>query len=273
MSATPDLVLKVFISAAIVASLADMLLLQSLKRYVPDFSSPSFYQNNLSWVARMPGVRQLVGGSALEFMKTRTIWFPATEIIFATAAAATLYEFGLTYAFFRTMSFIYLALLLTIISLKTPGFLVPHRVTVWAIPFALITGAVPGALGPDSQALVDTTLGALLGLGLFGGIYLGGYVYAAVALPDDTPRNVAFGMGNVVAAIMVGAFCGWQRMLPMVLITTFSGAIGAYIVIFYRSFAQGRLQIGPATSYPPYIYFGGAVSLIFYSEIQALLAG
>jgi hypothetical protein len=139
MSITLDIAFKVFLSAITAACVIDMYYLQRLKSFNQEFTRPAFIQKNLSWVANIRPIRWILGDETLVFMKSRTLWFPATELAFAGLAVASLYTYGFGLAFFRSLIFIYMALMMSIISWKTPskGNLIPFVVVIPGIIVAL----------------------------------------------------------------------------------------------------------------------------------------
>lgn len=267
MSISPELALKVFLSATMIASIGDMFVLQVLKSYSLEYRSRTFSRQNLEWTTRVPFFQQLLGAGTLDFMKSRTLWFPFQELLFGGLAVLCLLTYDLSFALLRALVFIYLALLMGVISLRTPsaGYAVPTLIVRRGILIGLLTSLLPGTGGP-----IEAGLGAGLGFGLFYLLYGGGLLFAAA---NKQNAGEAFGRGNITAATMVGAFCGWHLMIYVIFITLLSGAMGAIAFLSYDLVRNRQYQATKALPYTHYLSIGGVIAITLGLETLQKLLG
>ncbi|MBZ0317770.1 MAG: A24 family peptidase [Anaerolineae bacterium] len=267
MSISPELALKVFLSATMTASIGDMFVLQVLKRYSLEYRSGSFFRQNLEWVNRAPFLQQLLGAETLDFMKSRTLWFPFQELLFGSLAVLCLLTYDLSFALLRALVFIYLALLMGVINLRTPSasYAVPALIVLRGIVLGLLTSLLPGTGG-----LLEAALGAGLGFGIFFLMYAGGLLFAAVA---NQRAGDAFGWGNITAATMVGAFCGWRLTIFATIIAIELGALGAIAFLIYQRLRRQSSQQFAALPYAHYISIGGVIAITLGLETLQKLLG
>ncbi len=161
-----------------------------------------------------------------------------------------------------------------------------HRI----VPFAAV---VPGALVALADALItgrpgigDSLLGGVVGYGVFWVFYRGGALFLMAVSrrsPDGSEvkspggaedgEEIAFGFGDVMLAALCGLIIGWQALIFAMLITVFSGAVGALAYIIGRMLSRGRYIAFAAIPYGPYIILGATVMLLWREPIKAFLQG
>lgn len=135
--------------------------------------------------------------------------YPMVELVSAVAAVACVALFGLELSAFRAFAFVAFLIALTYIDLE--HWLLPHAVTWPGIAVGLATSWIPG--GP---VWLDAFIGAAAGFGAF---WLLRIVASAIL------RKEALGGGDVYLLAMIGAFLGWQALLPVVFLASVQGSI------------------------------------------------
>ncbi len=126
--------------------------------------------------------------------------------------------------------------------------------------------SLPGIVAGFLASLLVLPTGYLSSLG---GIAAGGGVLLAVALiyRGITGRE-GMGGGDVKLLAMIGAFLGWQSVLPVLLVSSFLGSlIGLSLII-----VKGK-DMKFAVPYGPFLAMGAVVFLFAREEISAVLYG
>ena len=123
-------------------------------------------------------------------------------------------------------------------------------------PRLIVAGLVLrfGALGLFQQELLtDMLVGMLVGAGLF----------TMIDLIYQTLRNrPGLGAGDAPMLGLIGAFVGWQGILPVVGFSAFVGVVVAFPVILFR-----KQQMDTPIPYVPFLAAAGVV--IFFLETLA----
>lgn len=145
--------------------------------------------------------------------------YPAVELLTGLLALALVQRFGLDPRV--PALFVFVALLVSITYIDVDHWIIPHVLT-WP---GIVVGLATSAFDPGRTA-VDSVLGALVGF--FG--------FAAVAwLAAKAFRKEALGQGDWWLLAMIGAFLGYQALLPVVLLASVQGSVlGVLLILFGR---------------------------------------
>jgi leader peptidase (prepilin peptidase)/N-methyltransferase len=146
--------------------------------------------------------------------------YPAVELLTGLLALALVQRFGLGLR--APVCFVLVALLVAITYIDVDHWIIPHALTWPGIVFGLATSFVDPGRTP-----LESLLGALGGF--FG--------FAAVAwLAAKAFRKEALGQGDWWLLGMIGAFLGYQALLPVVLLASVQGSVlGILLLLVGRS--------------------------------------
>lgn len=149
-----------------------------------------------------------------------SIRYPVVELLVGLLALALARRYGLDWP--TLTFFIFSALLVAIAYIDLDHWIIPHVLT-W--PGILI--GLAASFGNPALGLRDASIGAFVGF--FG--------FAAFAFFAGKIFNKdALGAGDWWLLGMIGAFLGWQSLLPVVLLASVQGSIiGILLIVFGRS--------------------------------------
>ena len=156
---------------------------------------------------------------------------------------------------------IFLGMLIALSLIDIRWKIIPDQFSIYAIPFGIaLAFALPQLRGQPIDVVpsgIDATIGAVAGVASLLSI-MG--IYWLVR------REEGMGMGDVKLLGMMGAFLGWQALLPIVLIGSISGSIiGVSLML-----TQGR-GFRSQVPFGPFLSLGGIVYLFFWRDIQSTL--
>ena len=151
--------------------------------------------------------------------------YPIVELLTAVLVLAVYHRYGMGWPTLGYALFVCALLALTFIDLDT--WLLPHEIT-WPL---IVLGLVSFLWNPDLR-LVDSAIGAAAG-GLF---------FAAIALfGEKVLKKETMGWGDVYLLAAIGAWLGWQALLPVVLLSAVQGSIvGALLLWLKRPHRSGQ---------------------------------
>lgn len=113
--------------------------------------------------------------------------------------------------------------------------------------------------------LVLGVLGAVTGYLLTYAIYLFGILFLRLVNRGRRVKinTVAFGMGDVKLAGLLGALVGFPAIFYVLLYAILLGGVGALLAIVLQLVRTRRLALGMAIPYGPYLILAGGAYLIF----------
>ena len=164
--------------------------------------------------------------------------YPLVELLTALLVVAIFRLFGFEWATLGYAIFVCALVALTFIDLDT--WLLPHEITWPLIALGLLS-----PLWNPSLRFVDAAIGAAAGAGFFAAIALFG---------EKVLRRETMGWGDVYLLGAIGAWLGWQSLLPVVLLSAVQGSIaGALLLLLKRPHggteaAQSVPQEGPVAA-------------------------
>lgn len=284
MDATTILAFKMFVSAAIVACLLNMYIVQQLKILTGRFRSGDFAIDNLRWVNTLSVFRKVIGDSTISYMRSRTLLFPLFELTFATLAAVSLYTQGLGVVFIRTGIFLTMALPLAIISWQDdPGrSIAPNLITYTGTLIGILTSLIPGlsqSILPYSliQLVAKLTSGSdywtdiMLHLtdSILGGLVGGGFLWLIGWLWERLRGVEAMGLGAVKSMMMIGTFSGVSSGLLAVFLGVVSGSIFGVVIMFRR----GERDMQMFLPFVSFLVVGGVIAMLWGDSIVTWYVG
>lgn len=190
---------------------------------------------------------------------------------------ATRYPFGIYLALLCFFSAI--LLLIAVIDLE-------HKLilNVISLPMTALAFLVsPLLLGGPSATLATldlkiywlSFLGIIAGYGVTLGIYYLGALFLRLINRGRAQKinTVAFGMGDVKLAGLLGALVGFPAIIYVLIYAILLGGIGAALVILTRLATRRGYSAYMAIPYGPYLILAGGAFLYFGNELFARLFG
>jgi leader peptidase (prepilin peptidase) / N-methyltransferase len=184
----------------------------------------------------------LLRGKCQNCKKTISVRYPIVELLMGILFAAIYYRFGMTFSTFEYFIFIFGLVTASFIDLD--HMILPDQFTLSGI----VLGLLGALLNPD-RLFLDSFLGVVLG----GGVLLAtAYLYFAVRKIDG------MGGGDIKLLAWIGAVCGVQSLLFVIL---FSSVVGLIFGLIYMIGSKEGLKTG--IPFGPYLSMGAIVYLIF----------
>jgi leader peptidase (prepilin peptidase)/N-methyltransferase len=153
--------------------------------------------------------------------------YPLVEALVAAAAVLAWWRHGLGLPFLAELVLVSLLVALAFIDLDT--WLLPHALSWPLIAAGLLASAAGASAAPG---LASSALGAAVGFGLFGLIWL---------LAEKVLHREAMGLGDAFLLGGIGAWLGIGALLPVILLASVQGSVVGLLLI-----ALGRSQPGPS---------------------------
>ena len=153
-------------------------------------------------------------------------------------------------------------MLITVIDLE-------HKLILFVVIIpASVLAIIESALLPvPPPALGDALLGGLLGLGVYGAIFVGGIGFSSLMGTSE----IAFGFGDVMLGMFCGLLVGWQAFLFALMLTIFIGALGAVLYLLIRFILRRQYAMFTALPYGPYMVLGTVIMLLWRDEVRDFL--
>jgi len=197
----------------------------------------------IRWYQNVPVVSYLaLRGHCAACRAAISFRYPLIELLTGLLFVYVTWTFGIGWPTFIYWVFVAMLVVITFIDLD-------HQI----IPNVI---SLPGiALGFLSSFLVPwiTWSDSLLGIALGGGsLWLVAVLYALIAKAEG------MGMGDVKLLAMIGAFLGYQAILPVVLLSSFSGAFVGLMAMAGQG--KGRKYAIP---FGPFLSLGALVYLFW----------
>ena len=185
----------------------------------PPSSCPSC-KTGIRWYHNIPIVSYLaLRGRCANCNAPFSPRYLAVEVITGACALACVSVFGLTP--FAARAFLLVAILIALTYIDLEHWLLPHVITWPAIVLGLATSWVEYAPG-----LQDAAIGAAAGFAGF---------WALRILASLIFRKEALGGGDLWLLALIGAFLGWQALLPVVFLASVQGsAVGIFLLLLTR---------------------------------------
>ena len=199
----------------------------------------------------IPVVSWLLLGGKCKSCKARiSARYPVVEILGGVLAVAAIVAFGATAKGAAACVLLWTLVALTMIDADTQY--LPDDLTLPLLWAGLLVNLF-GLFAP----LYDAVIGAIAGYVSLWSVY---WIFKIVR------RKEGMGYGDFKLLAALGAWLGWEALLPIVLVSSIAGAVvGIALIVF-----KGRDHAVPF-AYGPYLATAGAITLFFGSALSRLL--
>ena len=195
-----------------------------------------FYDN-------LPLISYLVLKGRCRYCKAPISWrYPLVELLSASFAGVLYSRLGISPALFAYHLFLSALIVLTFIDLDAQ--ILPDLITMPVTGAGLISSLLAETTPP-----LNSLIGATAGFGIF---FIIAFVYKWVR------GREGLGGGDAKLMAMVGAFLGWQGILPTILIGSVSGLLAALILMAFK----GRGYHEPIP-FGPFLSLGATSTLLW----------
>lgn len=192
---------------------------------------------------------------------------PVVELAAALLFVFLLNRFGLTWT---TVGFAVMSTVLLLISVID----FEHRLilNVVVLPFTLITlllSPILLGLATIQIAILNSIVGAVVGYLLVLVIYLFGklFVRLMARLGRAYGDEVAFGLGDLKLAGLIGAIVGFPAVVIALVYAILFGGVGAIFVLIFQILVRKRYSVSTAIPYGPFIALAGWVVMVWGSDL------
>ncbi len=208
----------------------------------PPSSCPSCHKV-LKIYDNVPLLSYLLLRGRCRFCRAAISWrYPLVEFLAGAMAGLIYLRLGLSPELFVYFFFVASLLALSFIDLDTQ--LLPDVITIPGIIVGLIASTLTSMVSP---------LDSIIGVGAGGGFFLFiAWAYQAIR------GRAGLGGGDVKLLAMVGAFLGWQGLLPTILVGSLSGLLAAVIMII-----KGGRGVAEPLPFGPFLSLGATATLIW----------
>ncbi|BCO10316.1 type 4 prepilin-like proteins leader peptide-processing enzyme [Desulfolithobacter dissulfuricans] len=212
----------------------------------------------ICWYDNIPVVSYLVlRGKCRRCGQRISLQYPLVELCMGLLSMALFHRFGPGFDF--AYYFVFLAALLVIIFIDIHHQIIPDVISLPGIILGFC-----GSFFADNVSWTQSGLGILLGGGLLYGVALGYYLLT---------RREGMGGGDIKLLAMIGAFLGWQSLLSVVFISSFTGSIiGIAAMVRQGKGGQTRIPFGPflAVAAMTYLFFNQEILLLWKRYLGAV---
>jgi leader peptidase (prepilin peptidase) / N-methyltransferase len=164
------------------------------------------------------------------------------EALTGVLFALILLRFGLQWA--TAVYWLFAAALVVITFIDLDHQIIPDVISLPGIPIGFLAAfAVPWL------SWSDAALGILLG---------GGSLFLVAAGYELLTKKEGMGGGDIKLLAMIGAFLGWQAVLPVIFLSSFVGSLVGVPLMFIKK-ADGRLAI----PFGPFLALGALIYLLW----------
>lgn len=194
---------------------------------------------------------------------------PLLELTTAAAFAYLAARYPLDLFLFAACLFTTILLLIAVIDIEHKLILnvvvLPATVLALLLSPILLAPAPPTLSTLNPRLILVSLLGAAIGYILTYGIYLLGILFVRFLNRNRANKinTVAFGMGDVKLAGMLGAMVGVPAILYVLIYAIIFGGIGAVAAIVYQMVRRSGYSAFMAIPYGPYLILAGWGFLIF----------
>lgn len=192
-----------------------------------------------------------LGGKCSNCKAKISLRYPSVEFINGVLSALVAFTFGATWLTLALLIFTWSLLVLTLIDFDHQ--LLPDDITIPLLWLGLLVNALDLGFG---VSLDDAVIGAIAGYLVLWAFY---WVFKL------TTNKEGMGHGDFKLLAALGAWMGWQSLLPIIILSSVVGAVSGIIMII----ALGRDKSVPMP-FGPYLSGAGFIMLIWGPEISTL---
>ena len=192
-----------------------------------------------------------LGGKCSNCLAKISLRYPSVEFVNGVLSALVAFTFGATWLTLALLIFTWSLLVLTLIDFDHQ--LLPDDITIPLLWLGLLVNALDLGFG---VSLDDAVIGAIAGYLVLWAFY---WVFKL------TTNKEGMGHGDFKLLAALGAWMGWQSLLPIIILSSVVGAVSGIIMII----ALGRDKSVPMP-FGPYLSGAGFIKLIWGPEISTL---
>lgn len=179
-----------------------------------------------------------------------SIQYPLVELLTAILTGLVAYKFGYGWHAFTAILLAWSLIALAIIDFNTT--LLPDNIT---LPF-LWLGILVNYFGLFCS-LQDSVLGAVIG---YLSLWLVFHLFKLITGKEG------MGYGDFKLLALLGAWLGWQYILPIILISSVVGSVIGITLIVTKLLPRDK-----PTPFGPYLALGGIICLLLGPQVQSIL--
>lgn len=192
-----------------------------------------------------------LGGKCANCKSKISLRYPAVEFVTGALSGLVAISFGFSWLTLALLFFTWSLIALTLIDFDHQ--LLPDDITLPVLWLGLLVNALDLGFGVP---LHDAVIGAIAGYLVLWGLYW---------LFKLATGKEGMGYGDFKLLAALGAWMGWQSLLPIVIISSLVGAVFGMVMIIF----QGRDKSVPMP-FGPYLAGAGFIMLIWGPQINAL---
>jgi leader peptidase (prepilin peptidase)/N-methyltransferase len=216
----------------------------------PDSHCPRCNHKIRAW-ENVPVLSYLFLGGKCSNCKTRiSLRYPSVEFVNGVISGLVAYTFGATWLTLAVLLLAWCLLVLTLIDFDHQ--LLPDDITLPLLWLGLLVNAVDLGFG---VSLRDAVIGAIAGYLVLWGFY---WIFKLATGKE----GMGYGDFKLLAAL--GAWMGWQSLLPIIIVSSLVGAVLGLIMIA----ATGRDKSVPMP-FGPFLAGAGFIMLIWGSQLNS----
>jgi leader peptidase (prepilin peptidase)/N-methyltransferase len=191
----------------------------------------------------------LMGGKCSNCKNSISFRYPAVELMTAILSALVAWQFGATWLLLALLVLTWSLISLTLIDADHQ--LLPDNITIPLLWLGLLVNTLDLGLG---VSLTDAVIGAMAG-------YLVLWAFYWVFKLATGKEGMGYGDFKLLGAL--GAWLGWQSLLPIIILSSLVGAVYGIATIALR----GRDRSSPMP-FGPYLAGAGYLMLIWGEQIN-----
>ena len=196
----------------------------------------------------------LLGGKCSHCEAKISIRYPSVEVASSILSALVAFTFGVTWLTLSLLIFTWSLIVLTLIDLDHQ--LLPDNLTIPLLWLGLFVNTVDFGLG---VSINDAVIGAITGYLILWAFY---WIFKLI-----TGRE-GMGYGDFKLLAALGAWLGWQSLLPILILSSLIGAlIGTLMILFLGKDKSMPMPFGP------YLSGAGFIMLIWGPQISSFYIG
>jgi len=224
----------VFLTGLCIGSFLNVVALRALSGesiVLPPSKCPEC-NHKLHWYNNIPVFSYIFLMGKCRFCKCHiSLQYPLVELFNALLYFVTFYKFGLSFKTLFICILMSFFILMVITDFREKVVFDAHTYPV------IVLGLIYNWLGFGDITIVTSITGALVGLVFFEVVARLGYLFAPTR---------AFGEGDTIIAMGIGAFFGWKMLLVIIFASIFLQAAVSIPLLLARSIRQGNKQLSTA---------------------------
>ena len=189
-------------------------------------------------------------GKCRHCQATISTQYPLVELFTAILTGVTAYKFGFGWQALAALLLVWSLIALAVIDFNTT--LLPDNIT---LPFIWL-GILVNYLGLFCS-LQDSVVGAMCGYLL---LWLVFHLFKLITGKEG------MGYGDFKLLALLGAWLGWQYLLPIILISSVVGSVIGITLIVTKLLPRDK-----PTPFGPYLALGGIICLLFGTQVKSIL--